>query len=361
MGYPETFEGFMVQSHEKWSDFEKKDFKPKPLGERDVEIAIEACGVCGSDVHTITGGWGQASLPVCVGHEVIGKVINLGSKATTVKVGDRVGVGAQVWACLECEVCKSGNENYCPHQVDTYNATYPDGSMAYGGYASHIRAHEYFVFAIPEKLETSLAAPMLCAGITSYSPLSRAKIGPGKTVGVVGIGGLGHFGILFAAAMGAEVWAISHSPKKEADAKSLGAKGFISTNEKGWNESHKFKFDFILNTTDATDKFDMGAYFSTLKVNGTFHTVGISDKPFPPLNTPDFMSTGCSISASHIGSREEIQAMLNLAAKSNIKSWVETIDISEEGCKTAVEKVYKGDVRYRVTLVGYDKVFGKRA
>ncbi|KAE8343329.1 hypothetical protein BDV24DRAFT_149926 [Aspergillus arachidicola] len=360
MVYPDTFEGFMVNSHEQWSHFQKQEFKPKPLAERDVEIAIEACGVCGSDVHTLTGGWGQAKLPVCVGHEVIGNVVAIGPETTTVNIGDRVGVGAQVWACLDCKICKSGNENYCPHQVDTYNCYYPDKSMAYGGYASHIRAHEYFVFAIPESLESSLAAPMLCAGITSYSPLSRAKIGPGKTVGVVGIGGLGHFGILFAAAMGAEVYAISHSPNKEADAKALGAKGFICTKSDGWNESWRNNFDFILNTTDATDRFDMATYFSLLTINGTFHTVGISDKAFPPLRTQDMMGNGCSIAASHIGSREEVQEMLQLAAKLDIKSWVETIDISEEGCKTAVEKVYNGDVRYRVTLVGYDKVFGTR-
>ncbi|KAJ5364405.1 NADPH-dependent medium chain alcohol dehydrogenase [Penicillium cataractarum] len=360
MVYPDTFEGFMVNSHEQWSYFQKQEFKPKPLEDWDVEIAIEACGVCGSDVHTLTGGWGQANLPVCVGHEVVGKVVAIGPEATTVKIGDRVGVGAQVWACLECKICKSGNENYCPHQVDTYNCYYPDKSMAYGGYASHIRAHEYFVFAIPESLESSLAAPMLCAGITSYSPLSRAKIGPGKTVGVVGIGGLGHFGILFAAALGAEVYAISHSPNKEADAKILGAKGFICTKGDGWNEPWRNNFDFILNTTDATDRFDMAAYFSLLTINGTFHTVGISDKAFPPLRTQDMMGNGCSIAASHIGSRQEVQEMLLLAAKLDIKSWVETIDISEQGCKIAVEKVVTGDVRYRVTLVGYDKVFGAR-
>lgn len=193
-------------------------------------------------------------------------------------------------------------------------------------------------------------------------------------------GGLGHFGILFAAALGADVHAISHSPDKKADAKALGANGFISTKEKGWNVPFKNTFDFVLNTTDATDRFDMSAYFSILKINGTFHTVGISDKAFPPLRTQDMMGTGCSIAASHIGSREEIHAMLQLAAKLNIKrsascfpfndaayyiadnsSWVETIDISEDGCKAAVEKVFSGKAKYRVTLVGYDKVFGTRA
>ncbi|CEJ55706.1 hypothetical protein PMG11_01944 [Penicillium brasilianum] len=181
-----------------------------------------------------------------------------------------------------------------------------------------------------------------CVLVSPLAVLFRAKIGSGRMVGIVGIGGLGYFGILFAAALGAEVYAISYSPNKKADAKALGAEGFICTKNKGWNLPWRNNFDFILNTTDATDPFDMTAYFSLRTINGTFHTVGISDKEFPPLGTQDMMGNG-SIAVSHIGS-----------------SWVETIDIGEEGCKTAVEKVYNGDVRYRVTLVGYDKVFGNR-
>jgi len=160
----------------------------KKFEEYDVDIAIDACGVCASDVHTITGGWGEdIPLPLCVGHEVIGKVVKVGSKVSKFKVGDRAGVGAQIGADLTCNNCKADQENYCPNSVDTYGAKHNDGTVAQGGYSSHIRAHEYFTFKIPDNLETSLAAPMLCAGLTTYSPLKRLGAGPGKKVGIIGL------------------------------------------------------------------------------------------------------------------------------------------------------------------------------
>jgi len=319
--------------------------------------------VCASDVHTITGGWGEdIPLPLCVGHEVIGRAIKVGDKVTTIKVGDRVGVGAQISADLNCVNCKADQENYCPNSVDTYGAPYPDGTISQGGYASHIRAHEYFTFKIPDNLDTSIAAPMLCAGLTTYSPLVRLGAGPGKKVAIVGLGGLGHFGVLWAKALGAEVYVISHSPNKKADALSLGAKDFICSKDKDWAKPWKFTFDFIINCADATDKFNLSEYFSTLKVNGTFHMVGFPDNPLPTLMAQDFAPNGCFLGASHIGNRPEMLAMLELASKQNIKSWIQTIDISEKGCKEAVERVYKNDnVRFRLTLVNFDKVFGQRA
>jgi len=363
MPYPETTDAFAVTDIKKWSTFTRKELPLKPFEEHDVDIAIDACGVCASDVHTITGGWGEdIPLPLCVGHEIIGKVIKTGDKVKNLKVGDRVGVGAQIAADLTCDNCKADQENYCPNQVDTYGAKYPDGTVSQGGYSSHIRAHEYFTFKIPDSLETSIAAPMLCAGLTTYSPLKRLGAGPGKKVAIVGLGGLGHFGLLWSVALGAETYVISHSEKKKEDALKMGAKDFITTNKEGWAEPWKFKFDFILNCADATDQFNLPDYFSTLKVNGTFHMVGFPDKPLQPLQAQAFAPNGCSLSASHIGNRPEMEEMLALAAKQNIKSWVETIDISEEGCKQAVERVYNNDnVRYRLTLTGFDKVFGKRA
>lgn len=191
-------------------------------------------------------------------------------------------------------------------------------------------------------------------------------------------GGLGHFGIMWARALGAETYALSHSPHKAEDALTLGAKEFIITNDKGWHESWRYTFDFILNTADATDTFDIKSYMSTLAVNGVFHNVGLPDNPLPTMMVFDFMPGGYSMSASHIGSRPEMLSMLELASKQNIKryvgcrskilvkilltcvSWVQAIDISEEGCKEAVEKVHQGKTRYRAALVGYDKVFGKR-
>lgn len=245
--------------------------------------------------------------------------------------------------------------------VDTYNAPYPDGTIAQGGYSSHVRAHEYFTFPIPDNISSEDAASMMCAGLTTYSPLVRANIGPGKTVAVLGIGGLGHYGLLWASALGAEVYAISHSPSKKADALKLGAKHFIDTSKKDWAKEYAFTFDYILNAADMTNTFNLTEYMSTLAVNGEFHNVGLPDKPLPELMAQDFAPNGAKIGGSHIGSRTEALAMLKLASEKNIKPIIETIDISEEGCKKAVERVNNNDVRYRATLVNFDKAFGKRA
>lgn len=165
-----------------------KQFKLKPFEDRDIDIAVDACGVCASDVHTISGGWSEdIPLPLCVGHEIIGRAVKVGKGVTTIKVGDRVGVGAQIAADLTCGNCKAQQENYCPNSVDTYAASYPDGTISQGGFSSHVRAHEYFTFKIPENLESSIAAPMLCAGLTVFSPLKRLGAGPGKTIGIVGM------------------------------------------------------------------------------------------------------------------------------------------------------------------------------
>ncbi|TLS23516.1 uncharacterized protein PpBr36_06083 [Pyricularia pennisetigena] len=360
MGYPETFEGFCVDSPKTWNKFSKQELKPKPFEDYDVDVEIEACGVCGSDIHTLTGGWGDFQGPLCVGHEVVGRAVRVGSKVRSeIKEGDRVGVGAQVWACLKCKVCQSKNENYCPHMVDTYNAKYEDGSSAHGGYASHIRAHEYFTFKIPDGLETEIAAPLLCAGITVYSPLFRAGVGPGKKVAIVGIGGLGHLGVQFSKALGAETYAITHSKSKVEDAKKLGAKEVIVSSDEDWHKPYAFTFDFILNAADALDQFDLPAYMSTLNIGGQFHTVGISDKPMPELTAFAFAPNAAKLTGSHLGNHQEMDDMLKLAAEKNVKPWVETVDVSEEGCKKAVEGVKDNKVRYRYTLTGFDKAFGR--
>ncbi|KAF2639310.1 GroES-like protein [Massarina eburnea CBS 473.64] len=363
MGYPDTTDAFAVTDIKKWSEFTRKDLPLKKFEEDDVDVAIDACGVCASDVHTITGGWSEdIPLPLCVGHEVIGKVVKLGSKVKDLKIGDRVGVGAQIGADLTCENCKRDQENYCPNAIDTYGAPYPDGTIAQGGYSSHIRAHQYFTFKIPDALDTALAAPMLCAGLTTFSPLKRLGAGKGKKVAIIGLGGLGHFGVLWSVALGAETYVMSHSAGKRDEALKLGAKEFILTSEKDWHKKYAFQFDILLNCADATDRFKLEDYFSTIAVNGHFHMVGFPDKPLPQIMAQAFAPNGCYMGASHIGNRPEMQEMLELAAKQNIKSWVQTIDISEKGCKEAVERVYNNDnVRFRFTLIGYDKVFGKRA
>ncbi|KAF4506672.1 hypothetical protein G6O67_006735 [Ophiocordyceps sinensis] len=359
MGYPDNFTGFCVDGPDSWNTFHKANLQPKPFGGHDIDVEIEACGVCGSDVHTITGGWAKYEGPLCVGHEVVGKAIKVGPHVKNIREGDRVGVGAQVWACLECQLCRDSNENYCPKLVDTYGAQYPDGSWAHGGFASHIRAHEYFTFLIPDGLETNVVAPLLCAGITVYSPMVRAGVGPGKKVGIVGIGGLGHIALQFAKALGAETYALTHSPGKENDCKKLGAKSVIVTGKEGWQEPYKSMFDFILNCADMTHRFDLPSYFSLLKPGSDFHMVGLPDEALPQLSAHDFAANAPKLTGSHLGNHQEMDAMLKLAAEKGIKPWVETIDISEEGCKQAVERLKDNKVAYRFTLTGFDKAFGK--
>lgn len=360
MGYPDTFEGFVVDSKETWNQFHRCELKPKPFGDSDIDVEIECCGVCGSDVHTITGGWGDFEGPLCVGHEVVGKAVKVGKDVKNIKQGDRVGVGAQVWSCLKCDVCKSANENYCPHLVDTYNAKYPDGSTAHGGWANYIRAHEYFTFKIPDGLESHVAAPLLCAGITTYSPLVRAGVGPGKRVGVIGIGGLGHLALQWSSALGAETYALTHSPNKKEDAKKLGAKDAIVTSEEGFADKWKFKFDFLLNCSNMTHEFDLSSYFSMLKVGGEFHMVGIPEHALPEMKAFDFLGNAAKLTGSHLGNHQEMEAMLQLAADKGIKPMVETLELGEAGCKEAVERVKAGKVHYRFTLTGFDKVFGRK-
>ncbi|KAM0262617.1 hypothetical protein ACHAQJ_001662 [Trichoderma viride] len=359
MGYPDTFTGFCVDGPKSWNTFHKAELKPKNFGDHDVDVEIEACSICASDLHTITGGWGEYTGPLCVGHEVVGKAVKVGKHVKNFQVGDRVGVGAQVWACLECDLCKDKNENYCPRLVDTYNAQYEDGSQAHGGFASHIRAHEYFTFKIPDAIETNVAAPLLCAGITTYSPLVRASIGPGKTVGIVGIGGLGHLAVQWTVAIGAEAYALTHSSSKKDDCKKLGAKDVIMTTDKDWSQAWKAKFDFIMNCTDVTDKFDMSTYLSLLKPGGEFHMVGIPDKPLPKMSAGIFAGGAPKLTGSHLGNHQEMEALLKLAAEKGVQPWVEVMDISEHNCKLAFEKQKDNTFRYRCTLAGYNKAFGK--
>ncbi|KUJ11420.1 NADPH-dependent medium chain alcohol dehydrogenase [Mollisia scopiformis] len=378
---PDQFEGFMIHDAKKWTEFKKEKAR---LNQYDVDIENECCGVCGSDVHTITGGWGDlATTPLCVGHEIIGKVLRVGSKVKSFKPGQRVGVGAQVQSCMRCRMCKSNNENYCPHMVDTYMAPYnekggnADLSMddsqkpmkdskgnqifSQGGYSSHSRVHEQFVFPIPDNLPSEIVAPMMCAGLTVYSPLVRAGTGPGKKVAIVGIGGLGHFALIWAKALGAEVTAISHSPNKKEDALALGADHFVSSGDKNWAEPHAFEYDFVLNAADMTNEFDIAQYLSIININGEFHNVGLPDQPLPQFKAQVFASNGSKMGGSHIGSKKEALEMLQLASKiyeKGVKPKIETIDISEKGCSDAVQKVKTNKVRYRVTLTGFHKAFG---
>lgn len=199
---------------------------------------------------------------------------------------------------------------------------------------------------------------MLCAGLTAYSPLVRNGAGPGKKVGIVGLGGIGHFGLLFAKALGAETWVISRTHSKEADAKKMGADGFIATADKDWNEPHIFTFDLIINTASSSEGFDLEKYLSLLDVHGRWISVGLPEGEGQEVKAQTFLSNGCLFGASHLGSRKEVLAMLQLAADKGVESWVEEIPIGLEGLKTALTRLHNNDVKYRFTLTGYDKVFG---
>lgn len=246
-----------VQSEETWDEFKVIDFEPKTFGDDDVEIKIR----------------NNTMYPVIPGHEIVGKVTRVGKNVTKFKEGDRAGVGARVFACGQCRSCTSGDENYCQghkgvEPADTYNSKYPNGEIAVGGYSTGIRAHQQFVFAIPDELEDEIAAPMLCGGLTVYAPLKRHGCKPGAKVGVVGIGVLGHFAILFAVAMGAEATAFSHSDSKKADTTKMGATHFVITDDEGeWAKPLKGKFDVIISTRNDTN-VPLDLFLSTLYVHG---------------------------------------------------------------------------------------------
>ncbi|KAJ1308057.1 hypothetical protein OPQ81_002124 [Rhizoctonia solani] len=331
------FKGYAIHDKKKWSDLKPVEIKPKKWQEEDIDIAITHCGVCGSDIHTLTNGWGNLDhLPLVVGHEIIGKAVRVGSIAaerTGFKVGDRVGVGAHIWSC----------------GLDTYNSPYPDGIISQGGFSTAIRADHRFVFPIPEKLKSEHAASMLCAGLTVFSPLVRNGCGPGKKVGIVGLGGLGHYGIMFAKALGAEVYVLSHSPHKEDDAKKLGADHFIVTSDKSQMEKIQFSLNLIISTVDVTEGYPLKDFLSLLFVNGTFVNVGIPDKPLPQIGPFDIVSNGTHLAGSLIGSKKEAIQMLELAAEKGIEPWVELMPMSK--VKEAVEGMKAGKAKYRYILV----------
>ena len=215
------------------------------------------------------------------------------------------------------------------------------------------------VFPIPDAIPSHLAAPMLCAGITSYSPLVRNGAGPGKKVAIVGLGGLGHYGVMFAKALGAETWLISRTHSKEADARKMGADGFLATSDPGWNEPHRMTFDLIISSANSFGEgFDLSGYQSLLDVHGKFVSIGFPEDGALKVKVQDFSANGCLIGASHLGSRREMLEMFKMVAEKGIESWVETVPISAENLSKTVQRVQKNDVRYRFTMVDYDKVFG---
>ena len=318
--------------------------EPKP---HDVQIEILYCGVCHSDLHTARNEWGNTIYPVVPGHEIVGRVTKVGDHVKKYKVGDLAGIGCLVDSCRECDNCKEGLEQYCSKgMVGTYNSQERDGSgMTYGGYSKQIVAHEDFVLKISDKLPLEGVAPLLCAGITTYSPLRHWNVGKGDKVGILGLGGLGHMGVKLAVSFGAEVTMLSHSPSKAADAKRLGAHKFLLTSDKEEVKGVANYFDFILNTVSAPH--DYNKYLNMLNTNGVMVCVGA---PSIPAQVPAFnlIFQRRSIAGSLIGGLPETQEMLDYCAEHNITSDVEVINIKD--INESYERMLKGDVRYRFVI-----------
>ena len=317
---------------------------PKP---HDVQIQILYCGVCHSDLHTARNEWGMTVYPIVPGHEIVGKVTAVGDHVKKFKVGDIAGIGCLVDSCRECDNCKEGLEQYCSNgMVGTYGGMEKDGSGAtHGGYSKSILAHEDFVLRISDKAPLEGVAPLLCAGITTYSPLRYWKVGKGTRVGILGLGGLGHMGVKIAAAMGAEVTMLSHTASKEADAKRLGAHKFVLTSDEAQIKTVMGYFDFILDTVSA--EHDYNFYLGLLRTNGVMVCVGV---PPTPAQIPAFnlIFGRKSIGGSLIGGLPETQEMLDFCAEHNIVSDVEVIAMKD--INKAYERLLKSDVKYRFVI-----------
>jgi alcohol dehydrogenase (NADP+) len=331
-------------------------FTPKPFTPIDIDIRISHCGICGSDIHTLRSGWGTTHYPVCVGHEIVGHIVRVGSSVTHLQLGERVGVGAQAFSCLKpgCEECSAGKEQHCSKMVGTYNGKYPDGSWSMGGYADHVRVPAHFAIRIPERLRSEDAAPMMCGGITVYAPLADNGAGPGKRVGIIGLGGLGHFGILFAKALGAQVTAISRRRNKVEDARAMGAETYIATSEdEKWARKHSRNLDLIISTVSSPD-MPLESYLRLLRTGGQFIQVGAPEDKLPPIAAFGLIGKGCKIGGSQIGSPKQIEEMLAFAAEKGVRPWVQTRRMKE--ANQAVVEMEEGKARYRYVLVNEDKV-----
>ncbi|MGW6447620.1 NAD(P)-dependent alcohol dehydrogenase [Lentzea sp. NPDC055074] len=319
----------------------------RPLGPHDVGIAIHYCGVCHSDVHQVHGDWGDGTFPMVPGHEIAGVVTEIGADVTRHAVGDRVGVGVIVGSCRDCGMCVQGLEQYCAKSVETYAAIdrYHGGEPTQGGYSTHIVTDEHFVLRIPDALSLEAAAPLLCAGITTYSPLKHWDAGPGKKVAVLGLGGLGHLAVKIAHALGAEVTVLSRSERKKDDGLRLGADHFHATDDPATFERLAGTFDLVVCTVSS--RLDVDAYLALLANGGTMVHLGITDEPLG-VSVFSLLRGRTSLAGSQIGGMAETQEMLDFCAEHGIGADVEVIDASR--INEAFDRVRHGDVRYRFVV-----------
>lgn len=323
-------------------DFERRSLRPD-----DISIEILYCGVCHSDVHNVRNDWGNAKYPMVPGHEIVGRVIEVGSEVKRFKPGDRAGVGCLVESCRHCGACGKGWEQYCENGATyTYNHSDPiDGTRTYGGYSEKIIVSERFALRVPDSLDLAGAAPLLCAGITTYSPLRHWKVGPGSKVAIVGLGGLGHMGIKLAKAMGAQTTLLSRSPGKEADARRLGADHVVITTDPAQMAAVAGSFDLIIDTVPY--KHDVNPYVPTLASGGTIVMVGYLG-PLDDFNTGPLVFSRKGLAGSLIGGIAETQEMLDFCGEHGIHSDIETIRIQD--INEAYERLLRADVKYRFVI-----------
>jgi len=324
----------------------KTTIERRDVGEHDVLIEIRYAGICHSDIHTVRGEWGDIAYPQVVGHEIVGEVTEVGSAVTLHKVGDRVGVGCMVNSCRECANCLAGAEQYCLNgNTGTYTAVDRDGSITQGGYSTHIVVVEDFVLKVAESIPYEAAAPLLCAGITTYSPLAHWNAGPGKRVAVVGMGGLGHMAVKIAHAMGAEVTVLSQSLSKKEDGLRLGADHYFATSDPATFEELANSFDLIINSVSA--QIDIQSYLRLLALDGVLVNVGAPPEPLP-IQVFTLFDNRRSFAGSSIGSIRETQEMLDFCAEHGIAP--ETELIAADYINEAYERVLASDVRYRFVI-----------
>lgn len=335
------------------TDAAKADLKAMEIERRapeanDVKIEITYCGVCHSDIHTARNEWGGTKYPVVPGHEIIGRVVEVGKNVSHFKVGDHVGVGCMVDSCHDCESCNRDLEQFCENGATfTYNSPNPHipGTQTYGGYATSIVVDQQFVLHVPETIYKPGAAPLLCAGITTWSPLKHWNVKKGDKVGVVGLGGLGHMGVKFAHALGAHTVMITRSPEKANDAKDLGADDVLISTDKDAMKAQAGSFDFILNTIPVGH--DMNPYLSLLKIDATMCLVGAVE-PLKPFHGGNIIMGRKRIAGSLIGGIKETQEMLDFCGEHDILSDIEMIDM--QNINTAYDRVVSSDVKYRFVI-----------
>jgi uncharacterized zinc-type alcohol dehydrogenase-like protein len=323
------------------------EFDRREIGAHDVALDIAYAGICHSDIHQAREEWGPAIFPMVPGHEIAGTVTAAGASVTKFKVGDKIGVGVFVDSCRTCENCKQGLQQYCLEgMTGTYNQLERDGkTVAMGGYSNYFVINEDYAVHIPANLPLEGVAPLLCAGITLYSPIKHWKVGPGKKVAVMGLGGLGHMGVKFAVAMGAEVTVLSHSPQKKDDALAMGAHHFVATNDDSIFAAYAKSFDVILNTVSA--ELDINKYVSLLKLDGTLVVIGLPGKPYA-VHVGSLLDGRRSIAGSMIGGIPQLQEMLNFCGEKNIVSDVEVI--KADYINEAYERTVASDVKYRFVI-----------